>query len=235
MNNRAVVSVLGALAGAMILLAGCGGGGGGGSSAAPAPATGGSVTGVAAKGTLAGAIVTAYCGNSQAPADQLATGLTNTAGQYSLSWTTACAGPVLLVVTAGANTTMADEATGTIVTPAPGFQLRAFLADPGTTTVKNITPLTDMAVAIAGTSPTLSATAASNAESAIIATVLGGDIGTYKATPLPPTAAGMATASADEKKLATLLTAVSAFAEDSTTAAACGALTGGTGARSNAR
>jgi hypothetical protein len=120
---------------------------------------------------------------------------------------------------------MADEATGTLVTPPAGFQLRAFLADPATTTVKNITALTDMAVAIAGTSPTLSATAASNAESAIIATVLGGDIGAYQATPLPPTAAAMATASADEKKLATMLTAVSAFAQDGTTAAACGTLT----------
>jgi hypothetical protein len=231
MKNRAIVSYLSALAGAMILLAGCGGGGGGGSSAGPAPTTGGSVAGVAATGTLANANVTAYCGNSQAAADQLATGLTNSAGQYDLSWTTACAGPVLLVVTAGANTTMADEATGTIVIPPAGFELRAFLTDPSTTNVKNITPLTDMAVAIAGTSPTLSAAAASNAESAVIATVLGGDIGAYQATPLPPTTAAMATASADEKKLATVLTAVSAFAEDATTAAACGALTGGTGAR----
>src|ERR1017187_6737484 len=225
MKNRAVVSYLSALAGAMILLAGCGGGGGGGSAAAPALARGGTFAGIAAKGLLANAVVTAYCGNNEAPADQLATGITNTAGQYSLSWTTACAGPILLVVTAGANTTMADEATGTLVTPPAGFQLRAFLADPATTTVKNITALTDMAVAIAGTSPTLSATAASNAESAIIATVLGGDIGAYQATPLPPTAAAMATASADEKKLATMLTAVSAFAQDGTTAAACGTLT----------
>ena len=40
----------------------------------------------------------------------------------------------------------------------------------------------------------------------------------------------MATASADERKLATLLTAFSAFAQDGTTAAACGTSPGGTGA-----
>src|SRR5450759_5250708 len=71
MKNRMVVSYLSALAGAMILLAACGGGGGGGTTA-PAAAVGGAVGGVAAKGILANAIVTAYCGNSEAPADQLA-------------------------------------------------------------------------------------------------------------------------------------------------------------------
>jgi hypothetical protein len=231
MKNRSVVSYLSALAGAMILLAGCGGGSGGGSSAAPAAAAGGSVGGVAAKGIIANGVVTAYCGNSEAPADQLATGLTNAAGQYSLSWTTACAKPVKLVVTAGANTTMADEATGTNVTPPAGFELRALVADPDTTAIKNITPLTDMAAAIAGASATLSKTAAANAETAIINTVLGGDIGAYQATPLAPTALAMANASADEKKLATLLTVISAFAQDSTTTAACGALPGGNGVR----
>lgn len=231
MKNRTIVSYLSALAGAMILLTGCGGGGGGASTAAPALTTGGTVSGVVAKGIVANAIVTAYCGNSEAPGDQLATGVTNAAGQYSLTWTLACAKPVLLVVTAAANTTMADEATGTVVTPASGFALRALLADPATTTVKNITPLTDMAVAIAGTSTALSKTAAANAEAAVIAITLGGDFGAYQATPLPPTDAAMTGASADERKLATLLTAVSAFAQDSTTAAACGAVAGGTGAK----
>jgi hypothetical protein len=235
MKTKTVVLYLSALAGAMILLTGCGGGGGSssasGNQAGTAATVGGTVAGIAAKGILANAVVTAYCGYSEALADRIATGVTNTAGQYSLTWTSACAKPVLLVVTAGAATTMADEATGATITLPAGFKLRALLADPDTTTIKNITPLTDMAAAIAGSSATLSKTAASNAEIAIINTVLGGDIGAYQATPLAPTVAAMATASADEKRLTTLLTAFSAFAQDSTTAAACGALTSGSGAR----
>jgi hypothetical protein len=237
MKNAMFVLYSGVLASAILLTA-CGTGSGGvtsspsGAAAAPAAAAGGAIEGVAAKGILSKAIVTAYCGNSEAAADQLATGATDAAGKYSLTWTTACANkPLKLVVTGDANTTMADEATGTNVTPPAGFKLRALVADPDITTTKNITPFTDMAAAIAGTSATLSKTAASNAETAIINNVLGGAIGVYQATPLAPTAAAMATASADEKQLATLLTVISAFAEDSTTTAACGSLTGGTGAK----
>lgn len=217
MNNRKAVSYLGVLAGAMLVLTACGGGGGGGDTAAPAPVVSGSVSGVAAKGIIANGVVTAYCGNSQAPADQLATGVTNAAGEYQLSWSIACSKPVLLVVTAGTATTMADEATGTTMTPAAGFALRALLADPDTTTVKNITPLTDMAAAIAGSSATLTKAAAANAENAVINTVLGGDIGAYQAKPLAPTAAALTGANADEQKLATVLTAISAFAQDDAT------------------
>jgi hypothetical protein len=236
MKCKTIVFVSGMLASAILLTA-CGGGGGSmssspsGGTAAPAATVGGTVAGVAAKGILANAIVTAYCGNSEAAADQLAAATTDAAGKFSLTWTTACAKLVKLVVTAGVNTTTADEATGTNVSLPAGFRLRALIADPDITAIKNITPLTDMAAAIAGTSATLSKTAASNAEAAIIKNVLGGDIGAYEATPLAPIAAAMATASPDEKKLATLLTAISAFAQDSTTAAACGALTGGNGAR----
>ena len=53
---------------------------------------------------------------------------------------------------------------------------------------------------------------------------LGGDIGAYQAKPVAPTAAAIAGASVDEKKLATLLTAVSAYAQDDAT---CGAKAGG--------
>ena len=235
MKNKSVL-MSSCLLASTILLAACGSGSGGVTStpsqsaaaatAAPGIATGGAIGGVAAKGLLSKAIVTAYCGNSELAADQLATGSTDAVGVYSLTWTTACSKPLKLVVTADANTTMADEATGTSVTPPAGFKLRALVADPDITTTKHITPFTDMAAVVAGTSATLSKTAASNAEAAIIKNVLGGDIGAYGATPLAPTAAAMTNASADEKKLATLLTVISAFAEDSTTAAACGKLTG---------
>jgi len=229
-----------------VLLTACGSGSGGVTSTPSAAAgaaattatpattpTGGAIAGVAAKGILSKAIVTAYCGNSELTADQLATGTTDSAGAFSLTWSTACTKPLKLVVTADANTKMADEATGTSVTPATGFKLRALVADPDITKVKNITPLTDMAAAIAGNSAALTKIAASNAESAVINTVLGGAIGVYLATPLDPTTAvnpitganAMANASADQKQLATLLTAISAFAQDSATTAKCGAAT----------
>ncbi len=218
MKKTTAVLRLSVLASAIALIAGCGGGGGGSgdTAAAPAPA-GGAVGGVAAKGFLKSAKVTAYCGNSEAAADQLDSKSTDTAGAYSLKWTSACVKPVKLVVTADATTTMADEATGKDVAPPAGFKLRALVADPSTTATKNITPFTDMAAAVAGTSATLTKTGAANAELAIVNTVLGGDIGAYQAKPVAPTAAALATASADEKKLATLLTAVSAFAQDDAT------------------
>ena len=134
---------------------------------------------------------------------------TDNVGVYSLKWTTACIKPLKLVVTGGA---MADEATGKDVTPPAGFKLSALVADPSNTAAKNITPFTDMAVAVAGSASTPAAI--SNAELAIVNTVLGGDMGAYQATPIAPTTAAMATATADEKKLATLLTAVSALAQD---------------------
>ena len=217
MKNKTFVLRLSVLASAVVLVAGCGGGGGGNGDPVAVPT--GAIDGVVAKGFLKSAKVTAYCGNSEASADQLATGSTGSgatdAGKYSLKWTTACAKPVKLVVTGDASTTMADEATGSNVTPAAGFKLRALVADPSTTSTKHITPFTDMAAEIAGTLATKAAI--SNAESAIVKNVLGGDINAYQAKPVAPTASAMATASADEKKLATLLTIVSAFAQDDAT------------------
>lgn len=201
----------------ILSLAACGGGGGGDSSV-PAATTGGTIAGVAAKGILKNARVTAFCGNSEAAADKLADTTTDTAGAYSLKWTLNCTKPLRLIVALAAGTTIADEATGKDVTPPAGFTLRALVADPSTTTTKNITPFTDMAVAVAGTAST--PTAIANAELAIVNTVLGGDIGTYQAKPVAPTTAALVNASVDEKKLATLLTVVSAYAQADPT---CGA------------
>ena len=219
MNKRTIVLLSSAMAGATVLLAACGGGGGGGDSSVPvAPATGGTIAGVAAKGILKKASVTAFCGNSEAAADRLASTTTDTAGAYSLKWTINCTKPLKLIVALGTETTMADEATGKDVTPPAGFKLRALVADPSTTATKNITPFTDMAVAVAGTAST--PTAIANAELAIVNTVLGGDLGAYQAKPVAPTAVAMTNASVDERKLATLLTVVSAYAQDDAT---CGA------------
>ena len=217
MKKKTVVLRLSVFASAIALLAGCGGGGGGGGGGTVTP-TGGAIDGIAAKGILKKAKVTAYCGNSEAAADSLSTGVTNdTTGAYSLKWTAPCTKILKLVVELGTGTTMDDEATGQSVTPAAGFKLRAFVADPSTTAIKHITPFSDMAAAIVEKSGALTKASVSNAELAIITTVLGGDIGAYQAKPVAPTTSAMATASADEKKLATLLTAVSAFAQDDAT------------------
>lgn len=216
MKKKTFVLQSSVFASAIFILAGCGGGGGGGGEAAVAPPAGGAIGGVAAKGFLKHAIVTAYCGNSEAAADKLVTGGTDDAGAYSLKWTTACTKPVKLVASLSTDVTkptkMADEATGVDVDLPADFKLRALVADPSTTATKHITPFTDMAVAIAR--DTTSKDAILNAESAIVATVLGGDFNAYHAKPVAPTTAGLAGASADEIKLATLLTAVSARATD---------------------
>ena len=214
MKRKTFLLRLSVLASAIALLAGCGGGGGGSGDAASPAATGGTIGGIAAKGYMKGAKVSAFCGNSEAATDLLATGVTGTAGEYSLKWTTACTKVLKLVVENGTGTKMADEATGQDVDLPDGFKLRALVADP-TTTTKHITPFTDMAAEIAGTSATKAAIL--NAESAIVKNVLGGDINAFQAKPVAPTALAMIAASADERKLATLLTIVSAFAQDNAT------------------
>ncbi|HLA35839.1 MAG TPA: hypothetical protein VJ001_13330 [Rhodocyclaceae bacterium] len=212
MTMKPATLTAGLLACASILTACIGGGGGGGASSPATTTSGGEVSGVASKGLWKGAKVTAYCGNSEAAADKLIETKTDANGEYKLAWTKACLKPVKVVVEAddaGAST-MKDEATGKDVAPAAGFKMRALVADPSSNAVKNVTPFTEMAVAIAGDKAELSKTEISNAETAIISTVLGGDIGAFQAKPK----SDIANATADEKRLATLLTAVSALAQD---------------------
>lgn len=231
MKKKTVVLRVGLLVSALTLagvIGGCGGGGGGGSSSTTSTAaTGGAVAGVAAKGILKGAKVTAYCGNSTAPADILDSGdktpasgkgITDTAGNYSLSWTTTCNRPVKIVVQGVATTTMEDEAVGSV--SADGITLRAYVADGSQKDPVHITPLTNMAAAIAENSGTVTADIVQGARQAIIDTVLNGNPLPLNAAPV--SLANVATADQNQKILAATLTAISALASSAPDVACTG-------------
>lgn len=133
----------------LLIAAGCGGGGG--DSPAPSSTT---LSGVASKGPLKGALVTAYGINAAGVVDstEIAHASTGSTGAYTLnlgSYT----GAVQLVVTAPAGATTADEATGTDVTLPSTFKLHAntVVAAPSGSQSQSasITPYTELAHNIA--------------------------------------------------------------------------------------
>lgn len=162
-RSRTVLSMA-----ALLALAACGGGGGGSSSSSGGAVTA-SVSGVASKGLLLNAVVTAYAVNADGSKGAKLASTTTSATDGSYSLTGLPAGVVVLLeVTPNAQgtTTMLDEATNVpvTVTAASGFVLRAAtnLDNTGTTSAQ-ITPFTDMAVKLAegngGLKPDVVATA----------------------------------------------------------------------------
>lgn len=138
-----------------VTLAACGGGGVDVVNTTPLAETPSFVVdGNAVKGAMNKAKVVAYKVNADGTkGDALGNATTDAEGAYSIP-VSGYTGVVLIEVTATADTTMVDEATGTTITPASGFVLRASVASPtGTGTAKTLTaqvsPLTEMAVAAA--------------------------------------------------------------------------------------
>ena len=208
-----VVQTLAVAMAATLGLSACGGGG----DSATTTSGNSSISGIASKGLLKHAQVTAYCGSSTTPlgTDTTGDGTSGKAkGAYVLSWAGTCKEPVKIVVTPSADgqTKMEDEATKTDVKPDPSFKLRAIVADAATTKTQHVTPATDMAAAVAEKAVSLTAKSVANAHALIVATVFGGDKKAYEAEPKSPDS--LATAKPEEKKLATLLTTVSAMAHD---------------------
>lgn len=197
---------------APLVLQGCGGGGGGGagpSSSLPSTPT---ISGIAGKGLLLGATVTAYCGN-EAPTNIIGTGTTALSsaaspGFYTIGTTASCSLPVKVVVTPGPSAMMIDEIQGTIPVPA-NFHLSAYIPTIGTAVTQNISPVTDMVAAIVGSSPNAAVVAA--AQAAIINNVLGGDASVLNAAPIAPSAYS-SSSDPSAKTLFVLLSAVSAAA-----------------------
>ncbi len=204
-------------------LSACGGGGGGGDSVTSAPTT--TISGIASKGLLQNARVTAYCG-VQSSNNVLATGTTGaTDGDYTLSYTSTCALPVELVVSSvPGSTKILDETAGSIDAPAD-LSLRAFVPTTGTATSQHITPFTDMAAALVenSVSPStpLSASVVGNANAAIVTHVLGGNAGLLLAKPVNP--ADYDSADSDQKKLLVLLAGISQAAASDTGSDSSGA------------
>jgi hypothetical protein len=135
-------------------LSACGGGGGGSSSdngGTVPKSLSASLAGVASKGLLKQAVVKAYALlDDGALGALLAQGRTTADGHYSLSGLPAGA-LVLVEISADAQTLMADEASGKDIAPAPGFRLRAAatLSSGGGQDVLQVTPFSEMAVAMA--------------------------------------------------------------------------------------
>lgn len=133
-------------------LAACGGGGGG-SSGTDAEQTSSSVSlsGVAAKGVMKNAIVKAFAvtPNGVKGAQIGATQRTDNAGHYTVSGLPAGA-VLLLEVSVDEQTRMADEATGLDLVPPSNFVMRAtkVLTNQGAD-VLQVTPFSEMAVAMA--------------------------------------------------------------------------------------
>ncbi|MEY4764634.1 MAG: hypothetical protein RI907_1307, partial [Pseudomonadota bacterium] len=147
-RQRAAVWLACCLGGA-VALTGCGGGGGDGG-AGPSAAQG-SVSGVASKGLLKQAVVKVFAVDANGQLGALLTQTrTDAAGHYTATGLTP-GSQVVVEVSADAQTLMADEASGKDVTPAPGFKLRAAatLSGSGGTDPLQVTPYSEMAVAMA--------------------------------------------------------------------------------------
>lgn len=131
-------------------LAACGGGGGGSKTATDTNTA--SVAGVASKGLMRNALVSAYAVKADGTVDTsraLATDRTDDSGQYELRGLPP-GQVVVITVVADANTRMDDEATGQVITPPVGFTMRAAAVPEasGTASVQ-VTPFSELAVAIA--------------------------------------------------------------------------------------
>lgn len=167
-------------AGVLAVLAACGGGGSGSSSSGGGAPTTVAVSGVASKGLMRNALVRAFAvGSSGQPGDTVlaSTRTSLTDGTYELRGLPP--GQVVMVqVTADADTQIDDEATGSVLTGSAvaGLTLRAAtVTDSSGTTAVQVTPFSEMAVAIASSNSsglTSSTVAAANAQ---VVLFLGGN------------------------------------------------------------
>ena len=210
MQERALwAAILGAS-----LLAACGGGGGSSSNPAEPPDNTASVSlsGTAAKGLMANADVTVHAINADGTiaTTALASTSTDAQGRYTLSFSATQGLPYAVKVTANAATTHLDEVSGQAQALPAGFTMRALLAPASTgtvTTSASVTPFSEMAVAAAEAAPG-GVTAANAAQAVTTVTQLLG----FDPTSVVPTSVDDANASADQQKLALMLTAVSQLA-----------------------
>lgn len=211
------------------LLAACGGGGGDSDTVTPVTPASVAVTGVAAKGLMSDAKVTAHAIKADGSIDETPLGepvYTDANGNYTLSFPGNAGTPYVVRVQAvndgGHNTKHLDEATGTEQALPSGFTMRAVItpaaASEGTVTSSaSVTPFSELAVAAAAKAE--GGLSSANVAQAVttVTTLLGFD---------PTTVAVKQTVSADDsaetKKLALMLTAVSKLADDSTLSGSLG-------------
>jgi hypothetical protein len=142
-KNLRVTLALTLLIGSSLLLFSCGGGGGGGTTTTT---TGGTISGMAVKGPVNGATVTAYAINSGIMGAQIGSGTTDAQGNFTIS-VGSYAGSVILQMNGG---TYTDEATGTPMTMFSSDVMTSVIPSVtagSTMSGIHITPLTSMAQA----------------------------------------------------------------------------------------
>jgi hypothetical protein len=149
-KNPRVMLALTFLIGSLSLLFSCGGGSSATTPAGQGGTTGsnGMISGTAIKGPISGGTVTAYAITNGTMGMQLASGTTDSQGNFNMSIGD-YAGSLMLQMSGG---TYVDEATGSTVTMAPGDVMTCVMTSLSTgTTVTGIqvTPLTSMAQAMA--------------------------------------------------------------------------------------
>jgi len=142
------VSKFGLSAAALLALAACGGGGGSTVDAGMSTPVQGVISGVATKGPMNKATVTAYGINGGQMGAQIATATTDANGNFTMT-IGGYAGPVMMQVSGGSYT---DEATGTVMPLAAGDVMTAIMPSVkagATNSGIQVTPITAMAQAMA--------------------------------------------------------------------------------------
>ena len=162
-----------------------------------------SISGVASKGIINNGLVRAYAVNNDGiKGAELGSGLTDINGQYSLDIANHN-GPVIIEVTGGSYT---DEATGSTV---DNNTLRAVIPPVSSNRKVAITPLTEIAVQIAGS--TLTLTQINNANAAVSVLIGGADVTETQPQDIN---GDLSSASQSEKDYTMVLAAVSQMIED---------------------
>ncbi len=217
-ENYQAVLALTILIGSLFMLFGCGGAG-----SAIAPGTR-MISGTAVKGPVNGGTVTAYAVMNGASGMELASGTTDTQGNYHISigdYT----GPLMVQLSGG---TYTDEATGVTTTMLPGDVMTAvipFVSSDATITAIQITPITSMAQAMAHNMPGgMTAANISAASTAIGSHFMVSDI--LHTQPMNPLVQGSAqNATQDQQNYGMALAAISQYAKNVGMASSSGMVT----------
>jgi hypothetical protein len=143
----------------LMSLVACGGGGGGG--VASTTSTVG-VSGVASKGLLGKATVNVYAVTNGAKGALLGSTITNDVGEYSVTGLTANSNPIIVEVVTTADTKFCDETKPLVGgkfdctgSAGAGTVIRSTLPDLSKTSITHVTPFSEMAVAAAASTGSL--------------------------------------------------------------------------------
>lgn len=207
-----------------LLAAGCGGGGGGGDSSDTTAAATRSVSGTAAKGIIKNGVVKVFALDAQGNkgSSPVATGTTGADGTFTVS----IPRDVLLFVvevSAGANTVMADEATGKDIAMPASMTLRNIvtLTESVESYTGAVSPLTEMAVKAAESAAGGLTTANIKAAKAEMIGRFGFDPEAVK--PVNMNSGEASTASDEQKKQALILAGISRMAREGAPDLGCAA------------